>query len=234
MTDITANEWRDLLLKSGLPLHAKGFGCILAGYADWNTGEHVHPGLERLEADHHVSHSTAKRNLTELEQSRWIFKTYDGRHGSSRRNYANEYRLTTPDLRSSVTHDRASEQDLSSSANGPKLIHDPPPIHIPTDIAVKDSNTITAVIGVSSEMTLGLGLSRKSSDFPDELIPPGKEDDPFLDRIFNPPPLTKRKWYKSDRDERYRKPYRIAGKSKPKPGETEVWLDEVEEMELGL
>jgi hypothetical protein len=57
-----------------------------------------------------------------------------------------------------------------------------------------------------------------------------------IDDILNIPAKESKKvrFFKSDKDERYDRRYRKAGNSKPRPGEKEVWLDEVEMDELGI
>lgn len=63
------------------------------------------------------------------------------------------------------------------------------------------------------------------------------EDDPDdpLYELFNPPPLPKVLYYKTDRPRHHwDKPYRLAGNSKPRPGETEIWLDAADADELGI
>jgi hypothetical protein len=92
---ISKNDWQHKLLLSDLPLHLRGMGCIMAEYADGTTGEHIHPGLARLERECHVNPKTAIRNIAQLVKSGWLVKTYDARTGPERE-YTNEYRLTIP------------------------------------------------------------------------------------------------------------------------------------------
>lgn len=92
-------------------------------------------------------------------------------------------------------------------------------------------------------------LNSRASARENPFIPPGREEltlpdsDSALDLsvssvddILNIPARESEKvrFFKSDRDERYDRIYRRAGKSKARPGEKEVWLDEVQMDELGL
>jgi hypothetical protein len=96
--DVTPNEWRSALASDkDISLTLKGFGMVLAQYADWTTGEHIHPGERLLEEKHGISESTSGRHFKALAKARYLYQTYDGKWSKDgRRDWSSEYRLILP------------------------------------------------------------------------------------------------------------------------------------------
>jgi hypothetical protein len=98
----------------------KFIGLCIARYADWETGEHSHPGNKLIAEECAMDEKTVRRNLPALIDQGWIVQTYWGRGRKSDK--ANEYTLSLPGMMS-VTHDIQTDivsvqTDIVSSSNG--------------------------------------------------------------------------------------------------------------------
>lgn len=99
---ISVTEWQKRLRATDLPLATKGVLLTLSTYADWTTGEHIHPG-ELLQDECHIPRTTAWRHITAAIDAGWIIQTCHG-PTAPRKTWANEYRLAIPDHVSSTEH----------------------------------------------------------------------------------------------------------------------------------
>jgi hypothetical protein len=114
-TEFEKAIWADRKLTTA----QKIIGLCLARYADWATGEHSHPGNKLIAEECGMTERTVERNTPALLDQGWLIQTYRGQGRNS--SYANEYRLSLPDMMS-VTHDVqtdivSSQTDIVSSSN---------------------------------------------------------------------------------------------------------------------
>jgi hypothetical protein len=111
-----------------------------------------------------------------------------------------------------------AEADLSSESAGPKLIYEPPPIHIPIHRSINTTNISSN--DVSSDMSYGLvGLSGSASEA--SLSDP--HDDLSPDMTLGHGQV--KVYLQADRDKRdsYWHMHRMANGTEPRPGEKTLY-----------
>jgi hypothetical protein len=91
----TRFEWERAILALALPSKVKLVALALAIYSDAKTGEHAHPGEDRLATDCSLAERVVRRHLTTLRHLRLAERTYKGRANQYRR-MADEYALAIP------------------------------------------------------------------------------------------------------------------------------------------
>jgi hypothetical protein len=91
----TRFEWERAILALALPSTTKLVALALAVYADAKTGEHAHPGEDRLAVDCGLADRVVRRHLFTLRHLRLVDRTWKGRANQYRR-MADEYALAIP------------------------------------------------------------------------------------------------------------------------------------------
>jgi DNA-binding transcriptional ArsR family regulator len=92
---VTRFEWDRAVGMLRLPQITKHVAARLAMHADGRTGEHAHPGADRLAAECSLSEVTVRRHLKTLSDLGLIEQTWRGR-GNQYGRTANEYALRLP------------------------------------------------------------------------------------------------------------------------------------------
>ncbi len=91
----TRFEWERAILALALPSTTKLVALTLAIYSDAKTGEHAHPGEDRLATDCGLANRVVRRHLFTLRHLRLVERTWKGRANQYRR-IADEYALAIP------------------------------------------------------------------------------------------------------------------------------------------
>jgi DNA-binding transcriptional ArsR family regulator len=92
----TRFEWERTILTLALPSTTKLVALVLASYTDAKTGEHAHPGEDRLATDCGLADRVVRRHLFTLRHLRLVERTWKGRANQYRR-MADEYALAIPE-----------------------------------------------------------------------------------------------------------------------------------------
>jgi DNA-binding transcriptional ArsR family regulator len=94
-TAVTRFEWDRAVVALPLPPITDHVAARLAMHADGRTGEHAHPGVDRLAVECGLSEKTVSRHLKILRDLGLIERTYRGR-GNQYGRTADEYALRLP------------------------------------------------------------------------------------------------------------------------------------------